>query len=291
MILVSRSRSNHSFRQLVEYISQDANEHDLFTHNIFSTDRAGIVAELESNAALLKHARGSVAMLHEWISLKPDTDLPLPKQEAALRSLMKRYVELRAPNHLVFSGIHHDCDHMHAHFLISSNEVGKNRRNSLSRAEFQRAKEELEAYRLREHPELGVEAYFDAKAQERKAKRDKARPKLTNRELSYKTRSGQLSRKEQDRATILRIFEDSSIRNEADLEASLASHGMALYRRGSSTGVECLDRGVRYRLKTLGIQDELQNTQSRLQRYAERQQSLTRDQSRSQSLEQDRGRS
>jgi len=291
MILVSKSRSNHSFSQLVEYISCDVSENDLFTHNFFSTDLESIISEFERNSERIKDARGSVMMYHEWISISPDTDSPLEKQEAALRSLMKRYVELRAPNQYVFGAIHHDCDHLHAHFLISSNAVGKSHRTSLSRAEFQRAKQELENFRLKEHPELGCMTYFDEAAKARKQQREADLPKLTSTERSYKTRSGQLSRKEKDRATILKIFSDASIQSEVELEARLATQGMILYQRGSSEGVECLQRGIRYRLKTLGVQEALLTTKTRLQRYAERQQALTRDQSRLLTPEQERGRS
>lgn len=293
MILKSKSRKNNSFRQLVEYVGRDcAAGSGIFAHNLYGEDPESVIAQFEQNAEYINSARGSVMMYHEILSLPENPKVPLRRQEAILRKMTAYYVSLRCPSNLAYGRIHQDRAHLHCHLVISSNPVAKQQRLSLRRSDLEAIKKRVEDYRIKHFPELGLERYMDDKAKAKKRERLKDQPKTTDREYAFKKRTGEPSRKERDHAVLHSIFADQSITSESALNQRLLAVGFRLYQRGSLEGIECLDgRKTKYRLRTLGVETDMQRTKDRIRVFAERKAEISRDQSNSPMPERNRGRS
>jgi len=220
----------------------------------------------------------------------PEVNVSIARQEEILGQLLSYYVSLRCPHNLVYGRIHRDKSHVHAHLIISSNPVAKNQRLSLRRSDFETIKTKLDDFRIANFRELGIERYMGDQAKAKKRQRLKNQPKTTDREYAFSKRTGQPSRKERDHQILHEIFEDRSINSEVMLDQRLKATGFQLYKRGSTEGVQCLDRPTRYRLKTLGVELGMQRTKDRILVFAERQQEISRDHSSvpSQELSRDR---
>jgi hypothetical protein len=156
---------------------------------------------------------------------------------------------------------------------------------------FDTIKKKVEDYRIKHFPELGLERYMDDQAKAKKRQRLRDQPKTTDREYAFKKRTGEPSRKERDHQILHSIFSDHSIYSETALNQRLVAAGFQLYTRGASEGIQCLDRPARYRLRTLGVETDMQKAKDRIRVFAERQADITCDQSRSPSLNRNRGRS
>jgi len=115
----------------------------------------------------------------------------------------------------------------------------------LSKAKFGRIQQELEAYKIKQYPALGEKVIYG---------KSKEREKTTDREYAYTKRTGKLSRKQETKLKIETAFNQSNSFEE--LEVMLGKDRLSLYQRGSTWGVAVLDSRLRFRLKTLGLDDE-----------------------------------
>lgn len=272
MIIKSMARKAPSFDQLIQYFHKDAyyRKAPVFTHNMWDIGTPEEAAEeLKQNATFLpKRANGNY-LYHECIMLGHHPNVDHPKQERILLDLVQRYVELRAPDQMVYGRMHLDTNYLHFHLCITANTVRGKQRQWLSKAAFSNIQRELEKYKLSKYPELGDEKYYDLEA--RKQKREKAKAdkaKLSRSEFELKKRSGKLSQKERDRIAILDVFETAL--SELEVTQRLSQLGFEMYKRGETEGVVKTDGGRKYRLKTLGLTHDLQKAKNRLRVYDER---------------------
>ena len=168
-------------------------------------------------------------------------DLSAEKQEAVLMDLAQKYLKLRAKNQMAYVKIHHDKKHIHAHLMISSNEVGSNKRVRLSRSQFQQVKQELEAYKLEKYGEYFAEQFFQ------KTSRNPNRQNHKEYELAKRTG---LPTKRQMVQQIVRTAMLNA-KTEEELKATLAKSGLEYYTRGKKQVPGVIDRssGKRYRLR------------------------------------------
>jgi len=291
MIIKSMARKRPSFSQLLAYFHKDSfyRQAPIFTHNLYHghTPEAA-AAELEQNATFLpKRANGNY-LYHECLILGHYPDVPQLRQERILLDLVKQYVAVRAPDQMVYGRMHLDTDYVHFHLCISANAVRGKNRHWLSKAKFGDIQRYIERYKLEKYPELGSEKYYDLEARE--AKRELRRSQqaelaqLSREEFEMKKRTGELSQKERNRAALLDAFEQAG--SEPELITNLRTLGFELYIRGNTEGVVNLDSGRKYRLRTLGLENNLQNTQNRIRLYATRKAEL--NQHRAQEQEQKR---
>lgn len=288
MIIKSMARKSPSFDQLIQYFHKDAfyRKAPTFSHNIWDANTPeGAAAELNQNATFLpKRANGNY-LYHECIVLGHYPEVSTAKQERILLDLVEQYVALRAPDQMVYGRMHLDTNYLHFHLCISANTVRGRQRRWLSKVAFGNIQRELEKYKLGKYPELGDEKYYDLEARRQKreqAKADKA--KLTRSEFEFKKRSGQLSQKEQNRLAIAEVF--ATALSELELTHRLAQLGFETYTRGQTEGVVKTATGRKYRLKTLGLTQDLQRAKNRLRVYEERRAELAIERARRNEREQ-----
>ena len=275
MIIKSMARKSPSFSQLISYFHKENfwKKAPTYSHNMWeTTDPDRVADEFDKNATFLpKRANGNY-LYHECIVLGHHPEVSTAKQERILLDLVKQYVALRCPDQMVYGRMHLDTDYYHFHLCISANVVRGKQRRWLSRSAFDQIQREMEKYKISKYPELGTEKYYDHDA--KKKRREKAmaerdeQAKLSRNEYELKKRTGKLSQKEQDRIAILKIFQ--SALSELELTHKLAQIGFEGYSRGNTEGVVKTATGRKYRLKTLGLEAELQKAKDRLRVFEER---------------------
>ncbi len=146
MIIKSMTRKTVTFKQLLTYINKEnaGQMHNIF-HNLYGQNQAELVHEFEQNAALLPNRKNGVVIFHEIFSITKSEQLSIDQQKHILQTITQNYINQRAPNNLVFAGLHDNKKHnLHYHIVISSNEVNSKKRLRLSKAKFNRIKQDLE---------------------------------------------------------------------------------------------------------------------------------------------------
>jgi len=246
MIIKSMSRSSMSFSSLYDYLTRDSDA-ELSTHNLYSSayNRESIVKEFMDNASHLKRSRGKNYLYHEIISLQQSA-LSLEAQSKILKELSHYYLTHRASEHLSFSALHKDKDHIHMHLMISANTITGNRRIRLSKKEFASIQKNAEQYLAQNYPELEATEHYQREQPEAK----KAKSSRSEQELKSRSKKG--SKKEELFNTLKNLFEKATSENY--FTNALKNREIAFYTRGKTTGV--IFEGKKYRLKTLGLQLE-----------------------------------
>ena len=241
MIIKSLSRATKSFEGLYNYLTRDEAS-SLNTFNLYSNpqQKEALIKEFLDNATHLKKAKGKNYLYHEIISLNPNT-LPYQEQQNILTDLASKYISLRAQNHLTFTALHKDKDHLHIHLMISANELEGNKRVRLSKKEFSTIQKELEQYLNTTYPQLGKTTHY-------------------NKDLNKIK-----SRKELLKSTLHDLFKNSSCKE--DFKASAKELKLEFYTRGKTVGV--ISEGKKYRLKTLGLLEAYESLVNKLEQEKE----------------------
>lgn len=244
MIIKSLSRQNRSFEALYDYLAKDRFA-ELFSHNLLAkaNDRQRVVLEFEDNAQYIKNARGKNYLFHEILSLK-ESNLDIESQKRILLKLADEYINKRAEEHLIFSALHSDKEHLHIHLMISSNRVSENKRIRLSKAQFANIQKEIESFQNTNFPEL-----YSAHYQNSSNEFDKS--KTSTKEQDIKTR-GAKSKKDALKEQFLLILQTA--KSFKEFEQLLKASEITLYKRGSTEGLIFKDKN--YRLNTLGVLGE-----------------------------------
>jgi Relaxase/Mobilisation nuclease domain len=254
MIIKSMSRNNKSFEALYDYFTKEANSR-VFGFNLYAnpSDKKRVVEEFLRNAKPLHKARGKNFLFHEIISLRKSS-LDRHLQEEILLKLANEYIDKRAKDHLVFSALHQDKEHLHIHLMISANKIMEYKRTRLSKAQFATIQKELESFQNTHFPELYSKHYDKSYSKENfHESRD---------EQEIKAKRKTASNKDKLKDELLKRFEQAD--SEQKLKEVLERDGIHLYTRGKNTGVEF--EGKKYRFGTLGIANEYESMQSRLDR-------------------------
>jgi len=228
MIIKSLSRATKSFEALYKYLTRDK-ESLLNGFNLYADphSKEELVEEFLNNSKHLKGARGKNYLYHEIISLNPN-NLPLQEQQHILIDLVNKYISLRAENHLTFTALHQDKDHLHIHLMISANELEGSKRIRLSKKEFSTIQKELEQYVNSTYPQLGTTKHYNKDLNQIKSKKELLKISLDD--LFINSHSKEEFRR---------------LSEELNLE---------FYMRGKTVGV--IYKGKKYRLKTLGVLEQ-----------------------------------
>ena len=258
MIIKSLSRATKSFEALYNYLTRD-DDALLNTHNLYSSpyQKEDLIKEFLENAHYLKRARGKNYLYHEIISLNKN-NLSLKKQQKILTDLVSKYLSLRASEHLAFTALHKDKEHLHIHLMISSNEMMGQKRVRLSKKDFSNIQKELEQYVNTTYPELGTTTHYQ---------KGKSLTKSKNAEQQREQRTVKPSNKERVQALLKELFELSDSKNS--FKNHMATVGIEFYTRGKTVGV--IFEGKKYRLKTLGLLEEYEKVVARLEQEKEQQ--------------------
>jgi len=257
MLLKSMARKTVSFGQLLDYCRAPQQTGTPLLHNLHSDadDLAALRAEFHRNAHLLPPRRNGNILYHEILSFSAADATEL--SVAALEDLIRRYLEQRAPYALAYAQAHFDTACPHVHVLISANNVGSHRRLRLSKRAFRKVQRELERYQREHYPQL----------QHSLAQTPRSETRLSESRAEQERRrrgARQPSRKEEVRALL--AGELAVTASGEDCYRRLLAHGFRLYRRGRTVGVEDLDHGRRYRLKTLGLAGAFEQARTDWQR-------------------------
>jgi len=156
MILKVKSRKNHSFRQLLLYMTEGEERvpHSrVLTHNLKREDIDGWVQEFEENERYRARKRkNSTILTHEILSWHPRDSkyLTVP----IIEDLTRQYFQYRNPNGLYVAAIHQAKDHYHVHICASGVEYHSGQAMRMSKGQMHRLKKDLQVYQKDRYPEL-----------------------------------------------------------------------------------------------------------------------------------------
>lgn len=256
MILKSMARKTSSFGQLSGYMDRKADPRFAHLWNLDlppGASREEVVRRFEENDRSLRSRKGGNRLYHEILSLKRAQGVPLDRQKEALHDLASKWLAERAPGQLGYARMHVEHGHLHYHIMLSAGDAGRANPARLPRAEFSRMQKDLEAYCVQRFPELGVSpVYGRAPAERPRVPRTK--------EDALRRRAGVQT----DRARLSGMLRESfaRARNGRELADALGSFGVAVHSRGEN--VTFGFNGRRWRLRTLGLEDEYRALARRL---------------------------
>ena len=236
MIIKSLSRATKSFEALYTYLTIDKNS-KLNTYNLYSNpyNKKEVINEFLQNAQYLKNARGKNYLYHEIISLNQN-NLNLDKQTNILIDLVNKYILLRCENHLTFTAIHKDKDHLHIHLMISSNELMASKRRRLSKKEFSTIQKELEQYINDIYPQLGKTKHYNKDYEKLETKKEFLKSSLKD------------------------LFKNST--SKEDFKTKCNNLNIEFYTRGQTIGI--IFNNKKHRLKTLEVLEDYENLINKL---------------------------
>lgn len=262
MIIKSMSRKTASFGQLANYMNKGNScngKYESFYKNIFSRNTEGITEEFKNNARTIHERKNGNMLYHEMISITKSKSISLDEQKKILYKLVKDYVELRAKNNLVYGVMHTDkSDNLHYHLMISSNEVGSEKKHRLSKSNFAKIQKEIEKHILNNYPEMEQKIIYNQDKDE----------KTNKREYELKKRTGKESQRDNVKRRLNEVFENS--KTKQDFFNNLADKNFELYIHGNTIGVICKETEKNYRLKTLGLLDEFYKISPKIQEVENR---------------------
>lgn len=268
MIIKSMSRKHPSFAQLIDYIEGEAKlKSRAFSihHNTYSRDTESLKREFEANARHLRQRKNGVYLYHEVVSVSRTQYLTEDEQKTILKAITQSYIEARCKRNLAYGVLHEDTHNFHFHIVISANEVGAESRTRLSKAQFADIQTRLEAWVLKEYPELEQKAVFHKnQTQAERSEREAKRQHLSDKGEQMKRRGAKTDKRDQVQERLADIFETATDpRHFAEL---MERAGFALYTRGKTHGIT--DReGNKYRLARLGLADAWQRLDEKMNSY------------------------
>jgi len=240
MIIKSMSRKSTDFLQLLSYINKGEQvKNQAIFHHLRSDqdDIKKIAQEFTDNTRGVKYRTNGVQCYHEILSL-PHYPRNQEKFPEILADLAQQYLNLRVPDGLAYAKAHLDTEHPHIHFCISANNIRQRNKHRLSKTDFNQVKQQIRAYIREKFPEL--------------LPYQKEKPLHKRQEKSHPKNHGQTIKLELSQ-TISTIF-----LSENSLEpvlTGLNNSGIVIYARGSQRLYGAKFRGKKYRLKTLGLHD------------------------------------
>jgi len=248
MIIKSKSRKVANFDQLYDYMKKGAEKHEgvhVFSRNIYAQQRDDVLQEFFDNSLLFKKRKNSVYLYHEIISITRVQDIATESQQEALFHIVQEYTDQRAKNNLVHGYMHNDADNnIHYHLMISSNERGSNKNLRLSKKDFDSAKKHLENWTNQHYPELKQGVVINKQAGK----------KTSHNGAELKKRTGKMPERERVTIALKQVFSVSQ--GKQCFFDRLAAERLEIYTRGKTIGFKDTVTGRKYRLKTLGLNEE-----------------------------------
>lgn len=264
MIIKSLSRKTPSFASLYDYIHRKADDAAVLAWNLpVADDREAVVSAFMENARELPRRKNGNVLYHEIISVPRKEHLSLEQQKDALHEAVLYYLQERAGYLLGYGKLHVEQLHLHVHLMLSSNEIGSSRRFRLSKARFAAIQKEVERYLLQQYPELEEKPVYSCAHETLPC---------SEKEYQYAKRTGQLTQKMRIKEKLQRIF--SARLTEEEYQTVLASEGFTLYPRGQNVVVT--DGKSKYRLKSLGLEEEYRTMVARCAEITVNQEGLAR---------------
>ena len=296
MVVRSYSRRTPTFGQVLRYINQPAvNQRGKIAvlRNLTATtddDLREIEREFIANTQGRPTRRDGVFLYHEILSLSAEDARSLDRErlETILNDLAGKYLSLRAPDASAYAKAQFNTDNPHVHCLIAGHRLTGSKLR-LSKAQFARVQRQLETYQQEKYPEL-TQSLVHTKSRTRdelspeRIRKTQAEHQRERRERGENRQTP--TRKEEAREIIRACYRDAV--SFDTIRERLNDAGFTFYLRGKTPGV--IDRSTtrHYRLKTLGVEQEMVTTLAAVERAATRTQILTermRDQARGEERE------
>lgn len=264
MVIKSMSRKTWSFRQLLHYINEPEQKgRQALLHNLRSAFDylPQIEAEFLENARHIRNQpKNGVVLYHEIIAIA-EADREHVTEEM-LVDLTREYLRRRAPNALAYAKAQFNTASPHVHILISGNQIESKRKLRIERKQFEQVKRELEAYQIEKYPQLTHSIVYGSHRTKHHNK-----PQLTNPEAERARRLQaegikKPSQKEDVRERLKTCL--TATQSEEHLVKLLNTAQLVPYVRGKTPGVTDTRTGRKYRLSTLGLDREGQETVQRL---------------------------
>lgn len=244
--LSRRSNSTQLIKYATRYIAKDkahAHKDDaviLVRHNIRSKTVEGFIKEFQNNESYRIYRRkDSVILFHTILSFSPNDKFRVSKR--ILKDLAEKLIELRSPNCLNLAIAHLEKQHPHVHVLTSGTQIN-GRSSRVSKQEFKRILNELEAYQQSSYPELTYSRNNHNKVQE--ADRNKLLESFVQNRKSKKHML----------ATQLESIYKSAHSKDAFIDVLSKHNHEPYFRNGRLQGI--ISEGKKYRLSTLGYTDK-----------------------------------
>ncbi|MDL2280038.1 relaxase/mobilization nuclease domain-containing protein, partial [Desulfovibrio sp. OttesenSCG-928-G11] len=254
----SMSRKTASFSQLINYINKGREKDDeyCFKHNIYASKPYTITKEFLENHKTLKKRKNTNSLFHEVISIKYQKSYSKEQLREILKDLTEQYIKARANNCLVYSVIHEQHNQIHAHLMISSNELDSTKTHYFSKHQYKQIQELTRKYAYEKYPQLEREETKE-KLKEQSKQSSKRKSKIVDSEVHLKKRTGKDSEREKLRERLKTIFKLAKSQDE--FIKFLRMEKLELYQRGQTFGFLDQETGKKYRLKTLELENEFQN--------------------------------
>lgn len=261
---ISRAPASELATNLAHYITRDdASTAPAIVHNLRSkpdADPEVIAREFSENAALAPERKNGNEIYHEILAFAPE-DAPVVTYKM-LEDLTRKYLDMRAPDCLVYGKIHFDKPHIHVHLMISANPVGSRKRHWMTRDEFNKVKIRINDYQKHRWPEL-VHSVWKSEHDHSPAVVD---PHLATDHIERFSDpvEQQTQRKEREQANrsytkpeLAALLEHviTTAQSEEHLQTLLGQHNLTLVLRGQSYSVKFGPTGRSYRLRSSGYQE------------------------------------
>lgn len=263
MIIKSMARKAPTFGQLISYIGREAGEDEsAFAHNLYHSGENDRLVEMQfrENYKKLEARKNGNALYHEIIALEPQPHLKPHEVAERLYWIALYYCEIRAEGQLAWGKVHHDTDFPHVHLMISSNKAQCSKRVRLSRKEFAEIQKLTERMVNRHFPELKNEAVYDRASHAKDPSRFGSTLRRVEGEMIRRT--GKPSKKQEVAREVKSLMDRSA--DLGQLQMQLDQLGFSLHQRGSHHVLEEKNTGRRYRLKTLGLDRDMETILSKI---------------------------
>lgn len=245
MILKTIAHKRMPTALMLEYLRDDKgnrdNENDLeIFHNLSSLDPKEIRQEFENLYDLKPKRTNSVKFIHEVMAFSPESSSHLTDE--ILSDLAYKYLEKRCFHGLAYGCLHSSEDHIHLHFMISSNRVDDPKKSiKLNNQEFRNIRLEIEQYQAEKYPELKDSIVYSKDKKKEKHQPPKERETIKIQLIEI----------------IDQVFNSSDSRDLKSYCASLdLIPGLNVYTyRNKPHGV--LFEGKKYRFSTLGFSQQI----------------------------------
>lgn len=279
MILKLKTRKNiYSAKQLVNYLLSDKGKiktpFDEYTYlqNINRLSLRTLHRDFLDNHKFQKKRKGSTALYHEILSIhKEDRDRVTSPM---LRDLAQTYIRMRGvENAIVLSRVHFE-EHIHIHFMISSNEYRSEKRLRMSKKQMKDLLRDFESYHQSKYPELSNSIVHLNKPQREKTNYQKEdQNRRRENEYQMKQRTGKKpSQKQKVYSIVERLMSNASNFEELVRTIQQENEVQIYSYRGKIKGVIFQKNGRKFRFTTLGFtQDRIQQidkVQSRLEQLS-----------------------
>jgi len=249
MVVKNISWKQPKFFSLAKYIANEDKslDQEYILHNTLGNTIQDVVEEFKSNDKFLKLRSNSNRIIHEVVSFHPD-DTPHLDADV-IRDLVFKYLELRGSRNLAFGSIHWDKQ-LHAHLMISPNEVANSRVTHISRSKYLRIRKELEQYQRQKYEKLKSVVFLE------KSPFNEKEPliNLSHTEYQYQKNQGD---KNSDKMLLREILSNAYKQSQTQDEFydRLLQSGCEIYTyRGKNRGI--LKNGRKYTFRILGITKE-----------------------------------